>query len=238
MSERRRCQTIAWIAIVLAVSAQACATSRVKGALPSAGTATAPVVSPPSIPSTPTRVPAIDARIATGGPTVRSADRLTVTATKGNIFIRRGPDFGFNAIGVLYEGQSAAALARDVLGGWVEVPMPGQPNQTGWISIQSQFTVLDGDVMTLQEVDPTFFPVTASLRNCTLDQMLVTPGNIVLPSVVNFPANEVRVNPGVYVVLDTDVDGYPGVLKVEIREGSSIDVRTDGNGEKRKCPVP
>jgi len=161
-----------------------------------------------------------------------------VTATNGNVFIRRGPDFAFNAIGVLFDGQSATALARDVLTEWIEVPMPGQANQMGWVSIQSQYTLVDGDATTLPEVEPTYYPVGASLRNCTFHQMLITPGNIILPSLDNFPANEVRVNPGAYVVLDTDVDGYPQVLKVEVREGSSIDVRVDGDGEKRKCPVP
>ncbi len=135
-------------------------------------------------------------------------------------------------------GQSATALARDVLAEWLEVPLSAQPEQTGWISIQTSYTVVTGDVQTLPEVEPTYFPVPASLRNCTYHQMLITPGDIILPPLDSFPANDVQLNPGTYVVIDTDVDTYPQVLKVELREGSEVDVRVDGSGEKHKCPAP
>lgn len=163
---------------------------------------------------------------------------MLVTAAKGNVFIRRGPDFGFNSIGALMQGQTAAALKRDVLAEWLEIPLPGQPGVTGWISIQSQFTVVDGDVMSLPEFQTDYWPVGASVRNCTLHQMQLTPGNITLPSVTNFPYNDVQVNPGVYTVIDTDLDTYPSVAKIEVREGSAIDIHIDGLGNKRKCPLP
>jgi hypothetical protein len=239
MSERRQRHGVAWAAIMLAVSAQACSPPKTaSGVTPSAKTAALPVVSSTAPPLTATGPPATRSRLPSGASSTPPAAHVIVTATHGNVFIRRGPDFAFNAIGVLLNGQSVSALGRDVLAEWVQVPLPGQPNQMGWVSIQSQYTALDGDVITLPEVSPTYFPVVASLRNCTFHQMLITPGNIVLPSLDNFPANEIRVNPGAYVVVDTDVDGYPQVLKVEVREGSSIDVRVDGDGEKRKCPVP
>jgi hypothetical protein len=238
MSERCHRLGVVCIAILLAVSAQACSTARIDSATPSTEPSSAPTDFPTAFSTTATQPPAINTPLPTSASTASSVARVIVTATKGNVFIRRGPDFAFNAIGVLFHDQSATALARDVLAEWVQVSMPGQPNQMGWVSIQSQYTMVDGDVMTLPEVQPTYFPVAASLRNCTFHQMLITPGNIILPSLDNFPANEVRVNPGAYVVLDTDVDGYPQVLKVEMREGSAVDVRVDGNGEKRKCPVP
>jgi hypothetical protein len=56
-----------------------------------------------------------------------------------------------------------------------------------------------------------------------------------LPAITNFPANDVRINPGTYRVYDSDVEGNPEVLKVELREGSAVDVNVDGNGEKHKC---
>jgi len=90
----------------------------------------------------------------------------------------------------------------------------------------------------LPEIEPTDWPIPAFVRNCTFDQMAVYPGGIVLPSADNFPENDVRVNPGAYRIRDLDVDGYPEVLVVHISEGSTIDVRVDGNGAKRKCPVP
>jgi hypothetical protein len=68
--------------------------------------------------------------------------------------------------------------------------------------------------------------------------MYVDPGGIILPPVEDFPDNEVRLNPGIYTVLDTDVDAYPEVLAPHLREGSSVDIQIDGAGDKKKCPVP
>jgi len=35
-----------------------------------------------------------------------------------------------------------------------------------------------------------------------------------------------------------DVDEYPEVMKVDLKEGSAIDVQMDGDGEKKKCVAP
>jgi hypothetical protein len=136
------------------------------------------------------------------------------------------------------DGQSATALARDVLAGWLQIPIPGQPGKTGWVSIQSHYSVVIGDVMSLPESAQTDWPISAFLQNCTHHQMEADPGGIVLPPIDDFPDNYVRLNPGTYTVHDNDVDGNPQVLQVELREGSAIDVRTDGNGERKKCPLP
>jgi hypothetical protein len=42
--------------------------------------------------------------------------------------------------------------------------------------------------------------------------------------------------PGIHKVYDTDVEGQPEVLTVDLREGMVVDVRIDGNGDHRKCP--
>lgn len=144
----------------------------------------------------------------------------------------------FNPIAVLRQGESATARARDVLGNWLEIGSPGSSPTVGWISIQSEFTVVSGDVRLLPEVVPSEWPDPASLRNCTRHKMIADPGGIEIPSILNFPYNDVRLNPGSYTIHDGDVDGYPEVLTVELREGSAIDIRVDGNGEKRKCPLP
>ncbi len=234
----RHANRIACLSMLLAVAAPAC--GPVRTALPTSNatpSAPATVSAPATLPS-PSRLPAINLTEVAGQPTTPTASTVMVRATNGNVFIRRGPDLGFNPISVLMEGQSADAMARDVLGDWLQVPLPGKPNQTGWVSIQTQFTTVSGDLKVLPEIQPTYFPVPASLRNCTHHQMLITPGNITLPAVDNFPANDVQVNPGAYVILDTDVDGSPEVLKVQVSEGSAVDVHLDGSGEKRKCPVP
>jgi len=143
----------------------------------------------------------------------------------------------FNAVAVLLDGESEPVLARDVLGKWVQIPIPGQ-SRTGWISIQTKYSIVSGDVMSLAENTPSYWPELAFLRNCTYDQMVVEPSGVVLPSLRNFPLNDVQINPGIYKIYDTDVDGYPEVMKVEVKEGLAIDVQFDGNGDKRKCPVP
>jgi len=163
---------------------------------------------------------------------------IVVTAVKGNVFIRRGPDLAYDAISVLMDGQNARALARDVLAKWVQIPIPGHPKETGWISIQTRFVAVGGDTMKLPEVMPTDWPVLASLRNCTYHYMVAEPGGIIIPAVYNFPDNDVQINPGVYTIHDIEVDGSPEVMQVEIKEGSEIDVHDDGDGDHKKCAAP
>ncbi len=163
---------------------------------------------------------------------------VTVTAVKGNVFIRRGPDLAYNPISALLEGQSANAIARDVLAKWVQIPLPGGSGKTGWISIQTSFTQVNGNVMSLPEVQVTDWPVLAFLRNCTHHQMEADPVGIIIPPVDAFPDNRVQINPGIYTIHDIDVDHSPEVTQVEMKEGLEIDIRTDGNGVSKKCPVP
>jgi hypothetical protein len=163
---------------------------------------------------------------------------ILVSAAKGNVFIRRGPDLAYNAISVLMDGQSARALARDVLAKWVQIPIPGHPKETGWISIQTRFVAVSGNVMELTEVIPTNWPVLASIRNCTRHYMEVNPGSIIIPAVYDFPENDVQINPGVYTIHDIEVDGSPEVMEVEVKEGLQIDIIYDGDGDRKKCPLP
>ncbi len=163
---------------------------------------------------------------------------IMVRAVKGNVFIRRGPDLAFDPVGVLTDGQSAPALARDVLGKWVQIVIPGQAQRTGWISTQTQFVALTAEVAHLPEVSPIVWPVLASLRNCTQHAMEADPGGIPIPAINDFPDNDVPINPGIYTVHDTSVDGSPEVMQVEVREGMHVDIRTDGDGNRHKCPAP
>jgi hypothetical protein len=163
---------------------------------------------------------------------------ILVTAKKGNVFIRRGPDLAYNAVSVLMDGQIAKALARDVLAKWVQIPIPGKPNETGWISIQTRFVAVSGDVMNLPDVVPTDWPVLATIQNCTRHYMEANPGGILIPAVYNFPENDVQINPGVYTIHDIEVDGSPEVMEVEVKEGLQIDIIYDGDGDRKKCPLP
>jgi hypothetical protein len=160
---------------------------------------------------------------------------VSVAAVNGNLYIRRGPAVAYNSIAVLYDGQSARAQGRDVLANWLEIPIPGNPETLGWVSIQTVYSAISGDLTKLPEIQPTDYPVPAFLRNCTYHNLTAEPGGILLPAITNFPANDVRINPGTYRVYDSDVEGNPEILKVELREGSALDVNVDGNGEKHKC---
>jgi hypothetical protein len=70
---------------------------------------------------------------------------VSVSAVKGNLFIRRGPDMGFNPVAVLYKDKSAEVLARDVLSKWVKIKFPNS-DKTGWVSIQTQYSLIEGDL--------------------------------------------------------------------------------------------
>jgi hypothetical protein len=226
-----------FLIILLAVSNQACGPTQKNSQdtiAPAQGTQP-PLVASPASSTTPTAMPIATQTInVTPAPTIPS---VTVTAVKGNLFIRRGPDLAFDAVSVLTDGQSAQTLARDVLSKWLQVQVPDDPEKTGWISIQSHYTLVSGDVTNLPEVAPTDWPVLAFLQNCTHHLMEADPGGILIPAVDNFQENYVQLNPGIYTIYDIEVNGKPEVMQVEIKEGSEIDIREDGNGEHRKCPA-
>jgi hypothetical protein len=190
---------------------------------------TASPKTPSPDPSTPSPFP-----IATQSPT-QTPQAVTVAAVKGNVFIRRGPDLAYNSISVLMNGQSATARGRDVLEKWLQISLPDHPEQIGWISIQSHYSVVSGDVKSLPVVEPTDWPVLASVRNCTHHEMRVDPIGIVITTADNFPWSDVTINPGVYTIHDIDVRGKPTVMEVEIKEGTQVEIRKDGDGERWSC---
>jgi len=167
----------------------------------------------------------------------KSASEITVTAIKGNIFIRRGPNLAYNPISVLKKGESATGLARDVLARWVQIPIPSQPGKTGWVSIQTNFTVVTGNIRDLPEFMTIDWPVASYIRNCTHHDMIIKPGDTIIPSSYGAPDNELWIFPGTYTVYDYDLPDQPEVMSsFDLREGIEIDIHTDGSGETRKCP--
>jgi hypothetical protein len=165
-----------------------------------------------------------------------SAATVSLTVVGGNLFIRRGPDMAFNQIGVLRDGQSVDVLARDVLSKWAQIGIPGQDGHMGWVSLQTRYSSVDGDVSTLSVIQPEIWPEPAYVRNCTFHQMFIQPGEILLPSLLEEPENEVWVYPGVYTVYDIDHPDEPDVKDIQIREGIEVEIQVDGNGDKHKCP--
>lgn len=168
-------------------------------------------------------------------PTATSLVKVTITAMKGNIYIRRGPDMAYNPIGVLYKGSSTDVIARDVLSRWVQVLIP-DTDITGWVSIQTEYSQLNGEFDELPDFTFTDWPVPAYLENCTAHDMYVLPAEIVIPAYFSAPKNEAWLNPGTYTVYDLFVPGEPEVLQIDIREGDQSSINVNGLGEKHKCP--
>jgi hypothetical protein len=160
---------------------------------------------------------------------------VTLNVVKGNLFIRRGPDMSFNPVGVLYKDTSVDVLARDVLSTWVQVEIPNS-EKTGWVSIKSEYSQIEGEMKDLPQYTLTEWPAAAYLRNCTHHQMYILPSEIVISSSLEFPENEIWIYPGTYTIYDIDVSGDPEVMKVTIQEGANVEILEDGLGGHRKCP--
>ena len=231
------------VSMLVLVSSQGCRRSRLRGGIPEGpgSTRASPAANP-----TATFSPAVPRASATASmPSSAKHDSLTpavtlaavrISAVNGNLFIRRGPHLAFNQVGVLYRGESLAASGRDILGRWVQVSLSGHPDATGWISIQTNYSNVSGNVRELPVVDTVAWPEAAYLRNCTYHEMLVRPSETVVPSLSEFPDNEVTMYPGVYSIYDLEAAGEPEVLRVDVREGTEIDILEDGDGQRRKCP--
>ncbi|MCE9645302.1 MAG: SH3 domain-containing protein [Chloroflexi bacterium] len=185
-----------------------------------------------TVPAVPTETPLVVTQDS--GPTATELPGVTIQVVKGNIFIRRGPGLAYNPIGVLYKNTETKVIARDVLNRWVQVVIPNS-DMTGWVSIQTEYSKLNGELDSLPDIIQTEWPIPAYLRNCTHHDMYIMPGEITLPSLLMYPDNEVWLNPGSYTVQDLLVPGKPEVLDFEIREGMKIDINNDGAGEHRKC---
>lgn len=226
-------RTSVFIALLLTLILQACANARLD-------TPTAPptalTVEPVSTETfTPPLATSTEPAATKVSVTATQPLKITITAVKGNLFIRRGPDMAFNPVGVLYKGTTVDVIGRDVLSRWAQINIPNS-NATGWVSLQTSFSKVDGDIQSFQAFTPTEWPVAAYLRNCTHHQMYIMPGAITLPSSFFTPDNEIWLYPGHYQVFDSDMSSLPEVMKFDIREGQEVEIRNDGTGEHRKCP--
>jgi hypothetical protein len=161
--------------------------------------------------------------------------KVTITAIKGNLNIRRGPDIAYNPIAVLYKGSTAQVIAHDVLTKWAQIAIPNS-DKTGWVSLLTEYSKVEGNLDALPGFTFTEWPVIAYLRNCTHHQMYILPVEITVPSSYGAPENEIWLNPGHYTALDLDLPDAPEVMSFDIREGQVIEILEDGTGEHRKCP--
>jgi uncharacterized protein YraI len=232
-------RTLSFVVLLLIISTQGCARARLS-ALPSVPTAqdigqisTEAIELSATSTQQATKTPSPTA--TTVLPTETSLPKVTITAAGGNLYIRRGPGFPYNQVGVLYKGTSAVVIARDVLSKWVQINIPDS-DETGWVSNQSQFSRLNGEFDSLPDFTFTEWPVPAYLYNCTEHDMYIMPGEILITSYFTHPNNQAWLNPGTYTVYDATLPDVPEVTTVNIREGDDQAILVDGSGNHHKCP--
>ncbi len=159
---------------------------------------------------------------------------VTIAIQGGNLNVRRGPSTDYNYVGVLYNGDVVTATARDRISRWIRVELPSQPGLQGWITTETGYTRITGNVSNLPfiQVEPA---APAYIRNCTKVTILVLPDEVQLLSKFDAPYNEERFAVGLYQIYDLDTPGNIRLDDVNLSEGKTVDIIYDGTGEKSKC---
>ena len=160
---------------------------------------------------------------------------VSLQASGGNLNMRRGPGLGYNVLAVLRNGEQGTIAARNEDNDWFYLEIPSQPGSSAWVSGASQYSSIAGDPLAapVMFVEP---PVPAYIRNCIFHPVKIFPGDILLPNQVAAPDNKVQFNPGIYEGYDQNVEGYPKIFNVELREGNTIDITSDGLNNTYACP--
>ncbi len=224
---------IYFLILMLAVATQACSSAPTPSP---AATKSATQSQPSAIESS--NVAISLAQTPTPTPTIEVAPSailpaVMVTVVNGDLSIRTGPDLSFDAIAKLQDGETVAVLARSIMDGWVKIQIPSQAGETGWISIQTNYSIVTGNLLDLPRIDVVEWNVGSYLNNCTTHQMIVKPSNIILQ-----PQSRVWFTPGTYSVYDLDVDGQPVVANLTVLEHREYNIRKDGDGQRFDCPQP
>lgn len=112
-------------------------------------------------------------------PTV-SIPTVTGTPSGPSIFVpeqvnvRSGPGTDYELLGILVQGQTAAAVGRSPGGEWIMVVYPGVPDGIGWV--YTRLVRLDAGQSTLPIVEPPATPT--SQITVTIDPTLAAQFNI------------------------------------------------------------
>lgn len=161
-------------------------------------------------------------------------ETVRVRIAGGNLSVRRGPSPDYNYIGVLYDGQIVLATGRDRVSRWIRIALPSNPQVEGWITTETSYTVVDGDIPNLPYIE-TEPARPAFIRNCTFNEMLVRPIGAKLLSRIDEPDNEERFSVGVYEVYDLENPDNRPIQEVDLSEGETVEILYDWTGEKSKC---
>jgi hypothetical protein len=200
---------------------------------PAAPTPTAPPPPPPTGTAPPPTATALPQ--PADKPTQAELPPATLLASGGNLNMRRGPGVGYNILAVLRNSEQGTIAARSEDGKWFYLEIPGQPGSSAWVNGESQYSSIQGDpsgapVMIAEPAVPAY------LRNCIFHPVMIQPGNVLLPEQFNAPDNKKQFNPGIYEGYDQNVEGYPKIFNVELREGKTIDITRDGLNNTYACP--
>lgn len=190
---------------------------------------------PPTFTPPPSPTPASTA--VEVSPTPEPSANVTVTAVRGNLYIRRGPGTPYDRIGVLSKGESAQVIGRDLLSKWAQIQIPGSDEVTGWVSLLTEFTEIQGDLSQVSSFTFTDWPLPSYIENCTEHDLLILPNELYLYSLYTNDKylNEIQVDPGTYSIKDLFVDGEPVYMTVDVREGQTIYITENALDETHKC---
>jgi hypothetical protein len=153
---------------------------RTQTALPTA-TRPAPVPSATTFPLTPTVT----------SPVVATPKTVRVMIEGGNLFVRRGPSLDYNYVDVLYDGVTVLATGRDRVSRWIQIALPSNPEEEGWITTETNYTQIEGDIPNLPYIE-TEPARPAIIRNCTKHELWVMPAEVKLLDKFEAPDNEER----------------------------------------------
>ncbi|MBN2386634.1 MAG: SH3 domain-containing protein [Anaerolineales bacterium] len=166
--------------------------------------------------------------------TATAPAEVIITANSGNLNIRRGPGLYYNVVTSMVQGENATASGRDDQGTWLYVAIPANPAAFGWVSTQTQYSTISGDIFSLPIVAAAP-PLPAYIRNCTFHPMLVNPGGILLEPQTGAPANTAQFAPGVFTAADQSVAGSTPHT-ISLAEGNTVDITKDGLDNVYACP--
>jgi hypothetical protein len=164
----------------------------------------------------------------------RTPKDVMFTAIGGNLNVRSGPSINYNYIGVLYAGETVEAIGRDRISRWVLIELPNRPGVTGWVTTETEYSSVQGDVSILPFVQEE--PASpAYIRNCTKHTMWISPTGVQLLSKFDEPYNEERFGVGTYQVYDLENPDNVPIQEISLSEGKTVDIRVDWTGERSKC---
>ena len=188
----------------------------------------------PTRPATATATSSVTPTLTSATPREPTPRTVSVSITGGNLNVRRGPSLDYNYVGVLYDGDTILATGRDRISRWIRVQLPSQPDAEGWITTETKYTQISGDISNLPFIQ-TEPAAPAFIRNCTKHEIWILPADVYLLPKYEAPYNEERFWVGIFQVYDLENPENKPIDEIDLSEGQTIDIRYNWAGEKSKC---